>query len=146
MFLVRGMNCVAPHWAACALIQLLSTASKLLILPPHALHLDLIRCGLSPQMLCLVQAGYKPLISPKSAFPGLWIKPFNYITCRSLRLLLSDLLRNGCFFKKKTNPNPHWRRMWLFFCHDSPALCIATVCGMKSWFCILPSELTIIYM
>ena len=96
-----------PRWAAFALIQLLSTVSKLPILLCHAFRLDLIRCGLRSLMMCLVQAGHKLLIGPESAFPGLWIKPFNYITCCSLRLLLSDVLRSGCLlvFLKKTKPS-----------------------------------------
>lgn len=101
---------IPPHWAAFALIQLLPTASKLPILLSHAFLLDLIRCGLSPLTMCVVQAGHNLLISPKSAFPRLRIKPFNYITCCSLRLVLSDLLRSGCFFflkknKKKNQPS-----------------------------------------
>lgn len=94
---------IPPHWAAFALIQLLPTASKLPILLSHAFLLDLIRCGLSPLTMCVVQAGHNLLISPKSAFPRLRIKPFNYITCCSLRLVLSDLLRSGCFFFLKKN-------------------------------------------
>lgn len=138
---------IRPHWAAFALIQLLPTASKLPILLSHAFLLDLIRCGLSPLTMCLVQAGHNLLISPKSAFPRLWIKPFSYITC---------LLSAGCsylicwgvgpFLKKQTkkpNPSPHWGRIWLFFFPDSTILCIDAVCRITSWSGLLLSELII---